>query len=266
MRVRLRHVDVNAQGVGLGEQEQRAPGAAAGVNQVARINAAARDHAGKGRRNALEALELAQALDVGVGRREVGLGLRFTAAPLVELLLRHGIAFAQRLPAFHAAFGQRKALCRLLARRDALRQLLVHLRGVDLGQQLALGDAAADVLVPALEIAAGARRNGRLHIALQRTGQHQALRGAARTRLGDLDVLLGAFGRAFFQGLCIGDAAEHRAAGSGGEQEHQHEHCHLRAPDDVAALDKFFPGGRIDHVYAQFVVTLFRHCLSSPAG
>ena len=98
LRVGLRHVDVDAQRIGLREHEQRAAGAAAGVDQVADVDVAPRDHAGERRDDALEAFELAQPLDVGVGRGEVRARLREAAAALVELLLRDRVLLAQRLP------------------------------------------------------------------------------------------------------------------------------------------------------------------------
>ena len=48
-----------------------------------------------------------------------------------------------------------------------LHQLLVHLGRIDVGQQIALGDAAADVLVPAQQIAVGASVDRRLFVSLQ---------------------------------------------------------------------------------------------------
>ena len=147
LRVRLRHVDVDAQRVGLREHEQRAAGAAAGIDQVADVDVAPRDDAGERRDDALEALQLAQPLDVRVGGGEVGARLRVAAAPLVELLLRDRVLLAQRLPALDRALRERQARRRLLARGDGLRQLLVDLGRLDLGEQLAFLDAAADVLV-----------------------------------------------------------------------------------------------------------------------
>ena len=65
-----------------------------------------------GATHALEALELAQALDVGVGGGEVGVGLRDAAAPLVELLLRDGVAACAALPSAPAVL---RASARLAA-------------------------------------------------------------------------------------------------------------------------------------------------------
>ena len=71
--VSLRHVDVDAQRVDLGQAEQRAAGAAvAGVDQVAHVDGAAGDDAGEGRDDALEFLGLLQAAHVGVGGGQVG--------------------------------------------------------------------------------------------------------------------------------------------------------------------------------------------------
>jgi hypothetical protein len=171
VRIGLRHVDVHAQRVGLRQQEQRL----VAVDQVADVDVAAGDDAGERRHHALEVAQLLQALHVGVGAGQVGLGLREAAAALFQLLLRHGVALAQRLPALDRGLGQFQAGGGLVARGDGLRQLLVELGRLDLGQQLALLDAAADVLGPAAQVAAGARRHRRLHEALQRAGQRQRL-------------------------------------------------------------------------------------------
>ena len=185
LRVRLRHVDVDAQRIHLGQHEQRP---AARIDQVADVDVAPRDDAGERRRDAREALQLAQPLDVGVGRGEVGRGLARAAAPLVELLLRDDVLLAQRFPALDRALRQRQARRRLLARRLRLRQLLVDLGRLDLGQQLALLDMAADVLGPALDVAGRARRQRRLLDALQRPRQGERLAGVVGLGDGRLDV------------------------------------------------------------------------------
>src|SRR5205085_10076994 len=149
----------------------------------AAIDVAARDHAGERRGDAVEPLHLPRPLDVGVGRGEVRLRLRVGAALLVQLLLRDGLALPQRLPALEGARRERQARGRLLTGGDRLRELLVDLGRLDVGEELALLHAAADVAVPLLEIAAGARRDRRLHIALQRAGQHYLLRLRRRCRL-----------------------------------------------------------------------------------
>ena len=81
----LRHADVDPQRVGLREQEQRT--AAAGINQITDVDIAAQDHSRKWRHDALEAGQHAQAINVGVGCRQIGARLGVIAASLVELLL-----------------------------------------------------------------------------------------------------------------------------------------------------------------------------------
>ena len=152
----MRYIDVDAQRIGLCQQEHGAAGAAAGINQVTDINIAAGDDTGKRCDDPFEPFKLTQALGVGVGCREVGGGLGAGAAPLIEFLLRYGVLGAQRLPARQCAFGQSKAGCGLFAGGDRLRQLLVDFRRVEFGKQVAFFDAAADVLVPAPQVTTGA--------------------------------------------------------------------------------------------------------------
>jgi hypothetical protein len=91
LRVGLRHVDVDAQRIHLREHEQHL---AARVDEVADLDAAPRDHPVEWRDHARESLQLSESLDVGVGSREVRLGLCHGAAPLVELLLRDDVLLA----------------------------------------------------------------------------------------------------------------------------------------------------------------------------
>ena len=50
--------------------------------------------------------------------------------------------------------------------------MLVNFGRIDLGENLALLNVAADVLVPLLEIAVGPRIDGRLDIGLERSREH----------------------------------------------------------------------------------------------
>jgi hypothetical protein len=118
-----------------------------GIDQVAGVDRAPRDHARERRGDAGEALHLAQPLDVGVGGGEVGgrlapAALRFSSSSCCETTSR----LPKRLPALGRALRERQARRRLLARGDRLRQLLVDLGRLDLGEQLALLDRGADVL------------------------------------------------------------------------------------------------------------------------
>ena len=123
----------------------------------------------------LESFQILQALDVGVGRGQIGHGLLIAAALGVGFLLRDRIGLAQRLIAVGIDLGQIHRGHDLLARRPGLQQLLIDFRRIDIRQQLALRDVAADVLVPAQQIAVGAGVDRRLDISLQSARQHQFL-------------------------------------------------------------------------------------------
>src|SRR5581483_6090277 len=239
MGVGLRHVHVHAQGIGLRQDEERAAGAAARVDQIADVDVAPGDDAGERRHYALEALELAQPLDVGVRGGEVRLGLRVAAFLLIELLLRHRVALAQRLPALVRAAREREARGGLLARGDRLRELLVDLRRLDLGEELALLHAAADVLVPLLQVAAGARRDRRLDVALQRARQHHGLRLGAGLGLRHAHVLLVALADLRLERLGIRDADVHRAPGEHAEADEDRDGQEACAPEGAFLVSHF---------------------------
>ena len=250
-------------------QHKQSTAGASRIDQVADIDVSARDHAGERSNHAFEAFELAQPLDIGVGGRHVRAGLRVAAAALVEFLLRHRVFLAQGFPALHAARRQRQARCRLLARGDRLRQLLVDLRSFELGQQFAFFDAAADILVPAFHVTAGARGDRRLHEALQRARQSQCLAGFAHFREYGLYILLGAFRSARFQQLLIGEAAQHRAARSHCQQDDYHYHQNLGAAHDLSPLQRFAPIVRMTgagRMAARRGMMLFRHCFRFPGA
>ena len=103
----LRHIDIDAQRIGLRKQEQGA--AASRINQVTDVNVAAQDHARERCHHPLEAGEVAQAIHVGIGGGNVGTCLRFEAAPFIQLLLRYGILLPQGLPAVLGAARQTQA-------------------------------------------------------------------------------------------------------------------------------------------------------------
>ncbi len=139
LRIRLRHVDVDAQRVGLRQHEQRGrlpPPASirSPTSTLRRVMTPA-----NGATTRLKPCELAQALHVGVGRGQVGARLREAAAPLVELLLRDDVLLAQRLPALDRALRQLEARPRSAARAATACDSCWSISGdLDLGQQLAL--------------------------------------------------------------------------------------------------------------------------------
>ena len=179
---------------------------------------------------------LAQPLHVGVGGGEVGGRLRQAAAPLVELLLRDDVLLAQRLPALDRALRQREARRRLAAHRLGLRQLLVDLGRFDDGEQLALGDVAADVLGPALDVAGRARRQRRLLEALQRSRQGERLAALAGANDRRPDVLHRTLADVGLEDLGVRHAADDRPAGADGEQQQDDDDGDARAARDAGAL------------------------------
>ena len=175
-----------------------------------------------GRVDVLEAFELLQALDVGIGGGEIRHGLLIAAALRVGFLLRDRIGLAQGLIAVGIDLGQIHCGDDLLARGARLHQFLIDFRRVDVGQQLALLHAAANVLVPAQQVAVGAGVDRRLDVGLQRAGQHQFLVGLFRDGMNHGDggngVLLGLVG----QDAAVVHAGEH-GDDAGDEQHQQHD-------------------------------------------
>ena len=174
--------------------------------------------AGERRGDVLERLELLQALQVGVGGGEVRARLHEAGAALVEILLRDDVLLAQRVPARDGGLGQRHGGRRLVARGLGLRDLLVELGRLELGEHVALLDVAADVLVPALDVARRARRDRRLHGALQRAGQRHRAAGAGGLGQRRLDVDRRVLGHAGVELLAVGRAAQHGARGAQAQQ------------------------------------------------
>ncbi len=182
MRIHLRHIDIQAQGIDLRHGEQRLAGAAiAGVDQVADIDIAPGDDAVKRRHHLIEALKLAQAPDVGIRSGKIRLGLVVGALTLIQILLRHRVLFPQALPAIGGALRQGGAGVGLRARRHGLRQFLFDLRRGDLGQQFTLVDRTADVLAPTDDIAVAARIDRRFDDPQQRPRQRERLPAVSRT-------------------------------------------------------------------------------------
>src|ERR1017187_4797856 len=97
----------------------------------------------------LERLQLLEATDIGVARGEVGLGLLARARLGAGFLMGNGIRLAQILPTICRNFRQIPLGRNLTAASAGLRQFLIDLRSINLGQQVALVNSAAYVLIPA---------------------------------------------------------------------------------------------------------------------
>ena len=148
-------------------------------HQGTHIHIARGDYAVKGGRNFLEPLQVFQAsyvffigLDRGFRRHHVRLS-RHELQPIgVRFLLGDRVVLHQLLPALHADSGQfqiRPGLpenrLRLRQGADGLPQLLVHVRRLDLNQQLPRLHGLADFHEVALDIPVRARIDRRLLIA-----------------------------------------------------------------------------------------------------
>ena len=121
LRVRLRHLHVEAQPVGLHDREQRAA-RVAGTDEIADVDVALRDDPVDRRGDPLEAFQLGEAAHVRIGRGEVRGAPVERALPVVEFLLRDGIALAQLLRAVERRLRERECGLRLLALRGGLRE------------------------------------------------------------------------------------------------------------------------------------------------
>ena len=186
LRLHLRHPDVDAQLVRGCQAKQLARlGRRPGLDQGADIGIARGDDAVERRVDALEPLQILQAADIGRVRLDGG-GLRAEIADLlVGFLLGHGLGLQQRLPARRRRLREVEVRLRGVELGPRLAELLVDLRCLDLGQELALLDARADVDEPPLEIAAGARVDRRVREGARRPGQGQLVGGRALRRTRD---------------------------------------------------------------------------------
>ncbi len=127
----------------------------------------------------LERLQVAQPRHVGRGRLG-GCGLRGRIAGLlVRVLFGYGLGRQQSLPPRVGALGEILVCARGRQIGLCLGQLLVDFRGLDLREQLSLGDGRADVGIPGFQVAAGARVDRRLNEGLYGPGQDQLFAGRA---------------------------------------------------------------------------------------
>ena len=116
---------------------------------------------------ALERLQLFKAANVRVRRCEVGLGLLVGARLCIGFLLGNRIRLAQVLPAVRGNLREIHLRRDLLPASARLGQLLIDFRSINIGEQLALFDVAANIFVPVQQISIGASVDGRLFVGLQ---------------------------------------------------------------------------------------------------
>ena len=138
--VHFRHRDIDAEPIGRIHVKQFAwiVGPGTGINEVADICVARGNDAVKRRNDALVALQLFEAANVGPAGIHRGLRGDVISAGLVGLLLRNGVLGQQCLPAVAGHAGQVRVGLHTLQLGARLVQLLVYLGRLDLGEEIAL--------------------------------------------------------------------------------------------------------------------------------
>ena len=139
LRVRLRHVDVDAQRIHLGQHEQRLAAARRSGRRCRPLRRVITPANGAVTRLKPSIWRSRSTLASAAARLAPAwaAALRFSSSSCCETT-----SACAGLPALGGAPRQREAGGRLLARGDRLRQLLVDLGRLDLGEQLALLDRA----------------------------------------------------------------------------------------------------------------------------
>ncbi|MFK4559963.1 hypothetical protein ABIF95_002493 [Bradyrhizobium ottawaense] len=163
----LGHVDIDAQLGDVGDHEHRRARAATGIDQRADIGVARGDDAVERRGDLLVAGQRFQPLDIGLARIDGRVLVREIGGALVDLLRRDEVGGDQRLAPVQRCFRQPGA--GLLAGEvgSSLKQLLIEVRRLDLGDHLTGLDAGADIGAPALQIARHAGEDRGAIIGLQ---------------------------------------------------------------------------------------------------
>ena len=130
------------------------------------------------------------------------------------------------MPAIGGDFCQLHLSDNLLTRGPRLIQFLINLGRIDLGQQLAFGYAAPDILVPTDQVAVGASVDGRFFIGQQRARQNQIFvrffRLGIHYRDGGHGLALGFIG----QSALVTHARQHGEAS--GRQQNQQQYSYNR--------------------------------------
>src|SRR5260370_15849135 len=126
----MRSAAISQQGIDARKVKQFAAGSSgAGVDERARIDVAAGEHAGEWCVDILEALELFEAAYVGVSGGQVGLALLVCAGLLIGFLRGDGVSLAKVLPAVSTDFCQLHLRDELLPRGLGLVPFLINLGG-----------------------------------------------------------------------------------------------------------------------------------------
>ncbi len=129
---------------------------------------------------------------------------------IIDLLLRDPVRLDQFLETCGRNLGEIRVGLRRIQVGARLGQLLVHFRGINVGKQIALPGAAADIVIPLFQIAVGARVDRRFDIRLHGAGENQVFlrrfdRGMKHGHRGDRECF-----RFLGEGLILGAALEQR--------------------------------------------------------
>ena len=232
-RVSFWHADISANGIRLRERKELLRCAAVSrIDQRARIHAAPRNDAAERRINMLEGFQFFEPPHVGFRGSYVGdFGFQIPDG-VIDFLLRDAVGLDEFLVTRCGDPGEiRVGLCGIEF-GARLRQLLIHFGSVDVRQQLALPDAAADVVIPLFQIAVGARIDGRFDIGLHGAGEDEVLlrrfhRGMNHGHGGNRQRF-----RFLGERLILGAALEQRYR----PQNHQHHHDNEKNREDPAGL------------------------------
>ncbi len=100
---------------------------------------------------------------------------------VIDFLLGHSVRFDQVLVARRSNSGKIGVGLGGVQIRSRLRKLLIDFGRVNIREQLALWHARSDIVVPLLQIAVGARIDGRFHIGLHDCRAARGLPGQPRT-------------------------------------------------------------------------------------
>ena len=162
-------------------------GAGTGIDEVADVGVARSNDAVERRDDALVALQLFEAAHVGPACVDSGLRSDVISAGLVGLLLRDGVLGQQRLPPVAGHAGKVRIGLHALQFGARLVQLLVDFGRLDLGQEIAFAHVRANVEVPLLQVAVGARVDGRIGKCLYIAGKREIVGLRSLHRMHDID-------------------------------------------------------------------------------
>ena len=167
----LRHVDVDPQLAGLGNDEQRRS-AAVGIDQRAEIGVARGDKAVERRGDALVFFQDAKPVEIGLRR----------SAPVPSLLAASAARWSRSCfdtapdpmsccPRCNVASASVELACALASSASRLHDLLIEIGRIDFGEEVAGFDRSADVGLPVLDVATDAGVDLRLGIGFEPAGQ-----------------------------------------------------------------------------------------------